>query len=166
MAKNWANPTWFFFHTLIEKIQPEQYMIIKNELLDHIKNICSILPCPDCAAHATEYMRKIRRTPQDKEGFKRMLYQFHNTVNIRTKKSLFEYSAMEMYARVNLNVCYRLFRNEFVKKTYNPKMLMDSMNRVTYIKNLDKWMIQNKLLNIYVCQHVPPATLPGQFKPL
>jgi hypothetical protein len=161
MAKNWANPTWFFFHTLIEKIHPEQYVIIKNDLLGHIKNICSILPCPDCANHATEYMRKIRQPPPDKEGFKRMLYQFHNAVNFRTKKPIFNYEAMEMYSRVNLNVCYTLFRNEFVKKTYNPKMLMDSMNRVSCIKNLDKWMIQHKLLNIYVRQHVPPATLPS-----
>ena len=148
MSKSWANPTWFFFHTLIERIQPEQYAILKQELLNHIKTICSILPCPDCASHATEYMKFIKQPPPDKEGFKRMLYQFHNSVNHRTKKPLFEYKDMEMYARVNINVCYRLFRAEFVKKTYNPKMLMDSMNRVNCIKNLDAWMIRNKLLNI------------------
>jgi hypothetical protein len=161
MSKSWANPTWFFFHTLIEKIHPDHYLIIKHELLGQIKNICSILPCPDCANHATEYMKHIKQPPPDKEGFKRMLYQFHNAVNIRTKKQLFKYEAMEMYSRVNLNVCYVLFRNEFVKKTYNPKMLMDSMNRTNYIKNLDKWMIQNKLLNVHMGQHVTPATLPS-----
>jgi hypothetical protein len=161
MSKSWANPTWFFFHTLIEKIHPDQYSIIKNELLGQIKNICSILPCPDCANHATEYMKQIKQPPPDKEGFKRMLYQFHNTVNVMTKKQLFRYEEMEMYSRVNLTVCYSLFRREFVKKTYNPKMLMDSMNRTSYIKKLDIWMIQNKLLNVHVSQHVAPATLPS-----
>jgi len=161
MSKSWANPTWFFFHTLIEKIHPDHYSIIKNELLGQIKNICSILPCPDCANHATEYMKQIKQPPPDKEGFKRMLYQFHNTVNVMTKKQLFRYEEMEMYSRVNLTVCYSLFRREFVKKTYNPKMLMDSMNRTNYIKKLDIWMIQNKLLNVHVSQHVAPATLPS-----
>jgi len=165
MSKSWGNPTWFFFHTLIEKIHPDHYSLIKNELLDNIKNICSILPCPDCANHATQYMKSIKQPPPDKEGFKKMLYIFHNSVNQRTRKPLFQYEAMEMYSRVNFSVCYQLFRKEFVKKTYNPRMLMDSMNRVNYIKQLDEWLIKNKLLNVYVSQHVPPATLPSQPKP-
>jgi hypothetical protein len=146
MSKNWANPTWFFFHTLIEKIHPDHYLIIKNDLLNHIKNICSILPCPDCANHATQYMKQIKQPPATKEEFKKMLYHFHNSVNYRTKKMPFEYKDMEMYSRVNLRVCYTLFRSEFVKKTYNPKMLMDSMNRVNYIKKLDQWIGQQRIL--------------------
>jgi hypothetical protein len=146
MSKSWANPTWFFFHTVIEKINPEQYVIIKQELLNHIKNICSILPCPDCASHAVQYMKQIKQPPLTKEAFKYMLFQFHNSVNLRTKKPLFNYTSMEMYSRVNLQICYILFRNEFIKKTYNPRMLMDSMNRTNYIKKLDKWLTDQKLI--------------------
>ena len=59
MSKSWANPTWFFFHTLIEKIHPNHYLVIKEEVMAYIKKICSMLPCPDCAQHATHYMTQI-----------------------------------------------------------------------------------------------------------
>ena len=49
-----------------------------------------------------------------------------------------------MYQRVNLSVCYKLFREQFIKKTSNPKFLLDSMSRSRYIKELDLWMQKNK----------------------
>ena len=143
MSKSWANPTWFFFHTLIEKIHPDHYLLIKNEVLFHIKKICSMLPCPDCAQHAMQFMSTVR-TPSTKEDCKKMLFFFHNTVNINLKKPLYAYDALSMYQRVNLSVCYTLFRQQFTKKSNNPRFLLDSMSRSRYIKELDLWMQKNK----------------------
>jgi len=97
MSKSWANPTWFFFHTLIEKIHPDHYLKIKDEVMMHIK------------------------------------------------KPLFAYDGLIMYQRVNLLVCYKLFREQFIKKTNNPRMFLDSMSRSNYIKDLDLWLQKNKL---------------------
>jgi hypothetical protein len=145
MSKSWANPTWFFFHTLIEKIHPNHYLIIKDEVMAHIKKICSMLPCPDCAAHATHFMRNIK-TPPTKEDCIKLLFFFHNTVNIRIKKPLYIVDGLQMYQRVNLLVCYKLFREQFVKKTNNPKLFLDSMSRSSYIQELDTWLQKNKLI--------------------
>lgn len=146
MSKSWANPTWFLFHTLIEKINPEQYIIMKHDVLKHIKKICSMLPCPDCAQHATQFMNTIRDPPGTKEECKNLLFFFHNIVNTRINKPLYEYSALSMYERVNLTVCYKLFREQFLKKTHNPKMFLESMIRTRYIQELDTWLQQNKLI--------------------
>lgn len=145
MSKSWANPTWFFFHTLIEKIHPDHYLLIKEEVMFHIKKICTMLPCPDCAEHATQFMRNVR-TPTTKEECKKMLFFFHNSVNKNLKKPIYAYDALSMYQRVNLAVCYKLFREQFTKKTNNPRFLLDSMGRTRYIKELDTWLQKNKLI--------------------
>jgi hypothetical protein len=145
MSKSWANPTWFFFHTLIEKIHPNHYLLIKDEVMAHIKKICTMLPCPDCAQHATQFMSNVR-TPPMKEDCKKMLFYFHNSVNKNIKKPLYNYHDMTMYQRVNLLVCYKLFREQFTKKTNNPRMFLDSMSRTRYIQELDAWLQKNKLL--------------------
>jgi hypothetical protein len=145
MSKSWANPTWFFFHTLIEKIHPAHYLLIKDELMAHIKKICTMLPCPDCAQHATQFMRNVK-TPISKEECKKMLFVFHNTVNMRVKKPLYPVEGLTMYQRVNLPVCYQLFREQFSKKTNNPKMFLDSMSRSRYIQELDTWLQKNRLI--------------------
>jgi len=145
MSKSWANPTWFFFHTLIEKIHPNHYLIIKEEVMLHIKKICSMLPCPDCAAHATQFMHNVK-TPPTKEECKQMLFFFHNVVNSRTKKPPYTVEGLQMYKHVNLTVCYKLFREQFIKKTSNTKMFLDSMNRTRYIQELDVWLQKNRLI--------------------
>lgn len=145
MSKSWANPTWFFFHSLIEKIHPDHYLIIKDEVMAHIKKICSMLPCPDCAEHATHFMNKTR-APSTKEECKKMLFYFHNVVNVRLQKPLYNYDGLTMYQRVNLTVCYKLFREQFTKKTNNPKMFLDSMSRTKYIHDLDIWLQKNRLI--------------------
>lgn len=145
MSKSWANPTWFFFHTLIEKIHPNHYLVIKEEVMAYIKKICSMLPCPDCAQHATHYMTQIT-TPKTKEDCKLMLYIFHNSVNARLRKPLYNYDEMNMYSHVNLPMCYMLFREQFLKKTNNPKMFLESMGRSRFIQQLDVWLKTNMLL--------------------
>jgi len=145
MSKSWANPTWFFFHTLIEKIHPNHYLVAKEEIIRHIKRICSMLPCPDCAQHATDYMNKIK-TPNTKEECKLMLYIFHNFVNVKTNKPLYDYAALSLYEKVNLTVSYQLFRQQFLKKTNNPKMFLESMGRSKFIQELDLWLKTNRLI--------------------
>uniref|UniRef100_A0A6C0B7W1 thiol oxidase n=1 Tax=viral metagenome TaxID=1070528 RepID=A0A6C0B7W1_9ZZZZ len=145
MSKSWANPTWYFFHTLIEKIHPNHYLVVKEELMAHIKKICVMLPCPHCAEHATQFMRKVK-TPFSKYDCKQMMFLFHNEVNLRIKKPLYSLEVLTMYEQVNLAVCYQLFREQFVKKTNNPKMFLDSMTRTRYIQDLDVWLQKNKLI--------------------
>ena len=38
----WGEPTWFFFHTLAEKIDPVYYRNNYKEIWEFIKKICAI----------------------------------------------------------------------------------------------------------------------------
>ena len=40
----WGEPTWFFLHTISEKVKPESFGIVRVDLLRHIYNICTNLP--------------------------------------------------------------------------------------------------------------------------
>ena len=75
---NWGNATWTLFHTLIEKIKNENYKRVGPIVFNIIKNICSVLPCPDCKQHAIEYLKPVtfKHFPT-KEHMKQFFYHFH-----------------------------------------------------------------------------------------
>ena len=47
------------FHTLAEKVKEIYFQEIKYDLFSFIRRICNNLPCPDCAKHATQYMKTV-----------------------------------------------------------------------------------------------------------
>ncbi len=134
-------PTWLFLHTLVAKISEDKYPLIQQELLYQVKNICAVLPCPDCAHHATQYLAgvQLKHVPT-KEAFKVVLWRFHNTVNARTGKPVFPLEKMAIYDRCNLNVMYNVFITEFSKSSHNPKLMMDVMAREAVLTKFKKWM--------------------------
>lgn len=134
-------PTWLFLHTLVAQIPEKKYPALKQELLNQIKNICAVLPCPDCAQHASAYMKgvELKHVPT-KEAFKVVLWRFHNTVSARIGKPLFPLEKMYVYERANLNVMYSAFITEFSKPSHNPKLMMDTMARNTVIAKFKTWM--------------------------
>ena len=57
--KEWGQATWYLFHTLAEKIDEEYYIKNKAEFFRIVGLICSNLPCPECAKHSTEILRRL-----------------------------------------------------------------------------------------------------------
>lgn len=141
MSKAWAIPTWLFLHTLAAHLPEDQYATLKADALFQIKNICAVLPCPDCAQHATDYMSgvKITHVPT-KEALKTVLWRFHNSVNARTLKPIFPLEKIDIYAKSNLRVMYQVFLQEFTRPLRNPKLIMDVMSRDRVIANFKTWM--------------------------
>jgi len=76
MTKTWGPCTWYLFHSLAEKIKDEHFSALRLEMLVMIKQFCSLLPCPECANHASEYMRRLNiNRVQTKHDMKMMLCQ-------------------------------------------------------------------------------------------
>ena len=48
-VKVWGPYIWYMLHGLAEKIKDKSFHDLKNELLEHIFNICVNLPCPSCS---------------------------------------------------------------------------------------------------------------------
>jgi len=141
MSKSWAIPTWLFLHTLVAQVPEERYSTIRDDLVYQIKNICAVLPCPDCAKHATDYLQGMRpgHVPT-KEALKIALWRFHNVVNARTNKPVFPLESMDIYARANLRVMYMVFLQEFTRPSRNPKLIMDVLARDRVIQGFKRWM--------------------------
>jgi len=141
MAKVWAIPTWIFLHTLAAAVPEERYPELRHEILRNIKALLSVLPCPDCAKHATDAMEKIdvKHVPT-KAALKQVLWKFHNSVNARLGKKQFTEAELAIYDRCNLFIVYRLFFAEFTKPTHNSKLMMDVMQRNGIMKRFDAWM--------------------------
>jgi hypothetical protein len=141
----WGPSTWTLFHTLAEKIKDEHFNDIKHELLAYVKRICANLPCPDCAAHATQFISKL--TPAhfaNKQNFKLFLLHFHNSVNERTGKRPFALEELDAkYNRANTFVIVPYFIKVYSYRTTNVRLLMNSFQKDILIKDFIKWMRDN-----------------------
>ena len=138
----WGQPIWFFFHTIAQKVKDESFPIIRQELLGHIYNICSNLPCPTCSAHAKEYFKGINfNTIQTKDDLKNMLFVFHNVVNVRKGIPPFPRDQLDdKYSRaVTKNIIY-YFLFHFQEKYNNIKIMADNMFRERQAKMLQSWL--------------------------
>ena len=143
----WGYITWMFFHTLAAKIPDDRYNDLKLDLLKYIKTFCAILPCPNCAQHATAYLSKIQ--PQHvatKAMLKTMLYGFHNEVNKTKNVKPYAFADLGKYESLNLPYLYTIFMQEFFKPTHNQRLLMDSMARTRVMQQFKGWMEASKLL--------------------
>lgn len=141
----WGPPIWTFFHTLAEKIKPDQFAACKKELLDQIYSICSNLPCPDCANHATQYMNSINfNTIQTKEDLKNMLFRFHNSVNIRKGTPVFDYAELDAkYSAANTSVVIQNFVDVFAKRNYSVRMIANDFHKQRIVQLWKTWMVNN-----------------------
>ena len=114
MSKRWGTPTWYFLHTLVEKIDVNYYDKIYGEVRNLIISIFQNLPCPYCKNHALNYIkRKNIYKIKTKEGMKTYLFDFHNEVNKRLSHRVQEKSILEMYKKMNFVKVYNYFDKEF-----------------------------------------------------
>ena len=143
---DWGPPIWSLFHTMAEKVKEEHFDSMGPQMFNLIKQICLNLPCPDCANHATEFLNKVNsRTIKTKENFKMMLHFFHNSVNRRKEKTVFNASDLEKYAHYKLPQVFYVFAQSYNKKTGNMKLMADSMVRRNIIQSTGEWFKKNHM---------------------
>jgi hypothetical protein len=141
----WGEPTWYLFHTLAEKVKEEYFHTIRYELLNTIVIICKNLPCPDCANHATEYMKKVDfNSIRTKQDLKLMLFQFHNVVNQKKQFPLFSINELDSkYSNANLVNIIQLFMFHFQDKHHSIRMIANDLYRSRIAEQLKIWFNNN-----------------------
>jgi len=141
----WGPATWTLFHTLAEKVKEENFNEMLPDMLIMIKRICMNLPCPDCSAHAVQFISKVSVNNFDsKEKFKNFLFHFHNTVNLRTGKRIFTVEELNgKYARANTFAVVPHFIKVFSYRNTNVRLLINSFHKDILIKDFIKWMREN-----------------------
>jgi hypothetical protein len=139
----WGPPTWNFFHCLAENIKEEDFQHIGVSCFNLIQLICKNLPCPDCSNHATQILSNIKfEHIKNKENFINLIYIFHNMVNKKKQKPMFNVLDLNKYKNKNLIQSY----NEFIKVYQtkgNMKLLADSFARSNTIQLVKKYLIKN-----------------------
>lgn len=108
----WGPYTWIFFHTLVAHMNNDNSVMINN-IIQTIKLICKHLPCPVCREHATNTLNNysLYYKIKTKEDLVKWVYEFHNIVNIKLKKPVYEFSKLPIYKKYNLLNVY----NNWVK---------------------------------------------------
>jgi hypothetical protein len=143
-SNKWGPPTWALFHTLSEKIHEDVFSVLLPQLIFFLKKICSSLPCPECSQHAMQFWKKINISGiKTKNDLKNMICLFHNLVNKRKNKPLFNHNKLsENYKNKNIGTVYNNF--VAVYQTHgNMQLLADSFQRRLILIEFKKWMMQN-----------------------
>jgi len=139
----WGPATWNLFHTLAENIDETAYSQLKNSLFYIITRICKFLPCPECSNDATTFLGKIKiENFINKFQFKNMLYLFHNYVNAKKRKPLFNHTQLSIYSKYKVIPIFNNFIINYNTKG-NMKLLTDSFQRQFVIKEVKFWIMAN-----------------------
>ena len=141
---NWGPSTWTLFHTLIEKLTDDGFNKIGITLFTYIRRICRNLPCPDCSQHATQFLSRINiDNIKSKKDLKDTIYIFHNVVNKRKNKPMYNINNLEqIYKTKNTIEVYNNFITHY-KTTGNMRLLADSFQRQLLVKEFKKWIMHN-----------------------
>lgn len=136
--KVWGPITWIYFHTVAEKIKPESFIILRDDMIKMVTKICDTLPCPECRGHATQNLRyaNLERI-RTKEHFIDFLYEFHNRVNTQTKKKLYPRENLKIYSTYSTEKVVKSFLSVYSNNSYNSRMIADTFHR----QQLYRWIV-------------------------
>ncbi len=157
MTSTWGPQVWCFLHKIVSSIKDESFHIVGNQALLFIIQICSMLPCPDCSNHARMFFNKINiKLINSRTKLIDLIYLFHNEVNKQTKKQInFPYSSLYIYDNINLYHSYNEFFKVYKINT-SSKLSTDTFHKGVLLKNLYKWLTENREHFIPIKSTPPP----------
>lgn len=144
----WGPATWTLFHTLAENIDETKYQDVRQSLFEQIQALCAVLPCPDCANHATHYLTRIPpKYYESKDQLRHLLWVFHNDVNRRKKKLPFDKTALETrYKLTSSHDFYQIMHTFFhyFQTRGNMKLLTESFQRTMALSQFKNWFLRHR----------------------
>ena len=145
----WGNTIWYLFHTIAHKIKEEEFLNSKKDLIFLINTICSNLPCPECSNDAINILNKVDLNKiNTKQEFKIFLFNFHNHVNKKLEKQIFnEKDLDDKYSKANILSLYKNFNIIFLSNSNIPQLMSQSFHRQYNLPKINN--ILNNLLSKY-----------------
>jgi hypothetical protein len=160
----WGPAVWSLFHTLAEKVNENAYPYIAKQLFNLIVRICRFLPCPECSIDASNFLAKIRiENLKTKADFKQTFYLFHNYVNAKKRKPMFNFGSLSVYQRYRLVPIVNNFISCYNTKG-NMKLLNESFQRQFVLKDFRSWFSAN--IKAFFTPVNPPANIVSVLPPV
>tara|TARA_B100001027_G_scaffold216535_1_gene193230 strand:+ start:3156 stop:3605 length:450 start_codon:yes stop_codon:yes gene_type:complete len=136
MSKEWGVPTWMLLHTMSCKVNDNYFINNKKKILNIILLIFEGLPCPDCSTHAVGVFKKHVNSINTKEDLIHYLFLFHNSVNSKLKKKLYEKKNLEVYKEKKIKDILINWYDNYNPSKNIPKLMANNM----HIKMIKKYI--------------------------
>ena len=141
---NWGNITWILFHTFSEKIHENFLLANKKVIWKLITDVLNVLPCNHCLQHAQMYINKYGSSHiKRKEDLTDFFYNFHNSVNLRTRKKIYNKSDLNIYEKGVMSKILDNF-SILMTKNYDVRPNVEVLKRRAVVFNLKNWCLNNK----------------------
>jgi len=143
----WGPATWAMLHCLVLKIKDDAKNLEPLKVI--ITSICSNLPCPYCTSHATAILKKSKFYQiNDILTLRTYMWQFHNNVNERLKKTTMDYSShLEKYNKMKLVDVTNLFIKIYTQNS-GVTMMLYNFHKKQLIQQLRKYFNENAFLYV------------------
>ena len=149
----WGPAVWRLFHTLSYRINDNAYNVLAPQLFTLFVRICKFLPCPECSTDASNFLAKIKLSNmKNKTEFKNTFYLFHNYVNAKKRKPLFNYGYINIYNQYKVIDVVNSFISNYHTKG-NMKLLTESFQRKLIIADFKKWFSYS--INAFITPIIP-----------
>jgi hypothetical protein len=127
----WGSSVWNLFHTIAYKIKEDKFEFHKNNLIYILENICNTLPCPECSRDASTMLKKVDFSKiNNKEDFKLLIFNFHNAINSKLNKPLFDFNELDnKYSKANIDAIYNNLNIIYTSNTNIPQLMSSSFHR-------------------------------------
>jgi hypothetical protein len=127
----WGSSVWNLFHTIAHKIREDKFLFHKSNIIYIIENICNTLPCPDCSKDASAMLKKVDFAQiNNKADFKLLMFNFHNAINSKLKKPLFDFNELDdKYSKANIDAIYNNLNIIYTSNSNVPQLMSSSFHR-------------------------------------
>jgi len=127
----WGSSVWNLFHTIAHKIKEDKFLFHKSNIIYIIENICNTLPCPECSKDASAMLKKVDFAQiNSKADFKLLMFNFHNAINTKLKKPLFDFNELDdKYSKANIDAIYNNLNIIYTSNSNVPQLMSSSFHR-------------------------------------
>lgn len=140
----WGPIIWKVLHCITIKIKDEEFPKEREQIIWMITNICSNLPCPQCASHASGIIKKHRlKDVKTKAELIKFVYSMHNVVNKRLKKQTYPFNDIQHYDQFNTKAVLSDYYNMNIKSRYSEKMMLYTYHRNEFMKRFYTYFNSN-----------------------